>query len=244
MKKFIVANWKMCGRVESSKIWAQKIIARQIPAEREVVVCPPTALLSILKDALGESAVKLGGQDCHAKDEGAYTGETSAQLLKDLGCEYVIVGHSERRSYQMENNEIVRAKAICAIKTGLIPVICIGETGKQRENGKTLEVIKQQIAESVPDEAGFGNFLLAYEPVWAIGSGKLPTMDEIKQVHEAIKTSISERKKIDAAGVYVLYGGSVKPDNAADILGLSSVSGVLVGGASLNADDFYKIILG
>lgn len=234
----------MYGGIESSQIWTKKIIAgqEQIPVSREVVVCPPAALLSLLKGALENSKIKLGGQDCHAKTEGAYTGETSAKLLKDVGCEYVIVGHSERRSYAGESNEIVCAKAACAIKTGLIPVICIGETLEQREKGRTLEVIRQQIAESVPDEAISSNFLLAYEPVWAIGSGKLPTMDEINQVHVAIKTGVAERKKVDKAGVYVLYGGSVKPDNAGEILKLDSVSGVLVGGASLNADDFCSIL--
>lgn len=235
----------MYGSIESSKIWAEKILSQgKIPSGREVIVCPPASLLPILRDALGGSQIKLGGQDCHIKEDGAYTGETSAKLLKDVGCKYVIVGHSERRNYQQESNEIVCGKAACAIKNGLIPVICIGETLKQRENRETLEVIRQQIAESIPDTAGSGNFLLAYEPVWAIGSGKLPTMDEITQVHQAIRTTVSERKKIDAAEVYVLYGGSVKPDNAGEILNLTSVSGVLVGGASLNADDFYKIILG
>jgi triosephosphate isomerase (TIM) len=245
MKKFIVANWKMCGGIESSRIWAEKILSHgQIPADKEAVVCPPDALLTTLKDLLSNSRIKLGGQDCHFKDEGAYTGETSAKLLKDVGCEYVIVGHSERRNYLKESNETVRDKAANAIKNGLIPIICIGETAGEREKGRTIKVIREQIAGSIPDEAGSGNFLLAYEPVWAIGSGKLPTMDEINEVHTAIKTDVSERKKIDAAEVYVLYGGSVKPDNAGEILRLSSVSGVLVGGASLNADDFYKIILG
>ena len=234
----------MFGGIETSKLWAEKILSYGLPAGREAVVCPPDALLTTLKSALGNSKVKLGGQDCHAKEEGAYTGETSARLLKDVGCGYVIVGHSERRNYLKESNETVRDKAVCAIKNALIPIICIGETAGERDKGKTLEVIREQIAGSIPDEAGSGNFLLAYEPVWAIGSGKLPTMDEINEVHTAIKTSVSERKKIDAAEVYVLYGGSVKPDNASAILRLDSVSGVLVGGASLNADDFYKIILG
>lgn len=235
----------MHGSIESCKNWAKEITDHgNIPVGKEVVVCPPSSLLTTLNNELGNSGIKLGGQDCHLKTEGAYTGETSAKLLKDVGCEYVIVGHSERRAYQQESNETVSFKASCAIKNGLIPIICIGETGTQRENGKTLEVIRQQIVESVPDEASSGNFLLAYEPVWAIGSGKLPTTDEINQVHTAIKTAVSERKKIDTAEVYVLYGGSVKADNAGEILGISSVSGVLVGGASLKADDFYKIILG
>lgn len=235
----------MYGSVASSGIWAEKIInLGKIPAGSEVVVCPSAPLLTMLKNALVNSSIKLGGQDCHAEDEGAYTGETSAKLLRDIGCEYVIAGHSERRNYQQEGNETVRFKSASAIKNGLIPIICIGETSGERQSGKTLEVIRQQIAESLPDEAGSGNFLLAYEPVWAIGSGKLPTLDEITEVNQAIKAAVYERKKIDAAEVYVLYGGSVKADNADEILRLDSVSGVLVGGASLNADDFYKIIMG
>lgn len=245
MKKIIVANWKMCGNIESSKVWAQNILSLlpTIPVNTQVVVCPPAPLLSLLKSSLSGSQIHLGGQDCHFQPEGAYTGETSAKLLKDVGCEYVIVGHSERRNYCQETSEMVRAKAACAIKIGLIPIICIGETLEQRANGNTLPVITQQIEESIPDDATAGNFILAYEPVWAIGSGNLPTMDEIKQVHSAIIASVSKRKAIDINEVYVLYGGSVKPDNAGEILALSNVSGLLVGGASLNANDFCKIIL-
>ena len=244
MKKIIVANWKMCGDIESSKVWTQNILSLlpNIPVDTQVVVCPPAPLLPLLKDALNGLQIHLGGQDCHHQSEGAYTGETSAKLLKDVGCEYVIVGHSERRNYCQETSEMVRTKAARAIKTGLIPIICIGETAEQRAAGKTLAVINQQIEESIPDEATLGNFILAYEPVWAIGSGNLPTMDEIKQVHSSIIANVSKHKAIDIAEVYVLYGGSVKPDNAGEILALSEVSGVLVGGASLNANDFCKII--
>ncbi len=245
MKKTIVANWKMCGTPESTKLWAQEFSSKSanIPTNNKIVVCPPAGLINLLKNALTENKPDLGGQDCHAQPEGAYTGETSAELLKSLGCEYVIVGHSERRTNSNETSETVRQKASRAIKSGLIPIICIGETSKQRENGKTLEIINQQIEESLPFEANSNNFILAYEPVWAIGSGKLPTMDEIKQVHSAIINNVARRIAIDVAKVCVLYGGSVKPDNAGEILSLPEVSGVLVGGASLKAEDFVKIVM-
>jgi triosephosphate isomerase len=245
MKKIIVANWKMCGTIESSTVWAEEVVSRfsKVSAEAEVIVCPPAPLLSLLKNCLSGSQVHLGGQDCHVQAEGAYTGEVSANLLKNVGCEYVIIGHSERRAYCNESNDMVSLKAARAINTGLIPIICIGETGEQRAHGDTLSVITQQIEESVPDEAREGNFILAYEPVWAIGSGKLPTIDEIKQVHTAIITAASERTGVDIEQISVLYGGSVKPDNAGEILKLAEVSGVLVGGASLKADDFIKIIV-
>ncbi len=245
MGKIIVANWKMCGDTASSKKWTENILAdsSKFPSGSTVVVCPPAPLLPIINYALRGSAIKLGGQDCHFQQEGAYTGETSAKLLKDIGCGYVIVGHSERRAGCGETDAIVNAKAASAIKNGLIPIICIGETQVQRENGETIEVINRQITESIPDVAAYGNFILAYEPVWAIGSGKIPSMDEIQQVHNAIITSVSKRSAIDIGGVYVLYGGSVKPANAREILALDNVAGVLVGGASLDENDFAKIIM-
>ncbi len=245
MKKIIVANWKMNGSSESTKKWAQDfmLLIPEVPYGVEAVACPPAPLIPLLNYLMDSSEVKLGAQDCHAKPEGAFTGETSAELLKDIGCGYVIVGHSERRTYNSESNEIVSAKASSAIKSGLIPIICIGETKEQRDRGDTIKVINQQIDESLPKEAGIGNFILAYEPVWAIGSGNLPTMDEIKQVHDAIIARVSKSIAIETSKVYVLYGGSVKADNAGEILALSNVSGVLVGGASLNGQDFCKIIL-
>ena len=244
MMKIIVANWKMHGDIESSRIWTKDILQNmsKTPSNTQVVVCPPAPLLPLLNYALHGSQIKLGGQDCYSQIEGAYTGEISAKLLKDIGCEYVIVGHSERRNYFKETNELVRAKAQQAIKTGIMPIICIGETEQERAAGKTLPVIEQQIKESIPSEAQKGNFILAYEPVWAIGSGNLPTMDEIKEVHTVITKNVSKLKTIDITDVCVLYGGSVKSGNAGEILALANVSGVLVGGASLNADEFFRII--
>lgn len=244
MKKYIVANWKMYGTPESTKNWAQQFLTLfpEIPDTISAIVCPPATLLAFLKEAVSGSQIHLGGQDCHTQKEGAYTGGISASMLKDAGCEYVIVGHSERRAYCNESNDIVREKSARAINTGLIPIICIGETQEQRASGKTIAIINQQIDESIPNEASAGNFILAYEPIWAIGSGNIPTINEIKQVHAAIITAVFKRTGVDIENISVLYGGSVKPDNAGEILAIDEVSGVLVGGASLKADDFCKII--
>lgn len=245
MKKIIVANWKMNGTPESVSLWAKDFITEcgRISGA-EVVVCPPYPLLPLMKSALAGSHIHIGGQDCHYQPDGAYTGEVSARILKAVGCKYVIVGHSERRAYCNESNDIVRSKAARAINTGLIPIICIGETLEQRDRGETMTVISQQIEQSVPSEAASGNFIVAYEPVWAIGSGKIPTLDEIKQVHSAILTGVFKQTNVDIAQIPVLYGGSVKPDNAKEIMALEGVSGVLVGGASMKAGDFCKIVVG
>lgn len=252
MNKTVIANWKMNGNSKTSKEWASEVCDyfSSHDTDAEIVVCPPFPLLPLLKNCFDGCSTRvpihLGGQDCHMESKGAYTGDTSADLLKDVGCRYVIVGHSERRSYAGESNDLVRQKAVAAIKAGVIPVICIGETQQQREEGETMAVIARQINESVPVDAAIGHFILAYEPVWAIGSGNVPTMDEIKEVHLAIVKKVSEhvraKNAVDIAEISVLYGGSVKPDNAGEIMALENVAGVLVGGASLKADDFCKII--
>ncbi len=246
MTKIIVANWKMCGSPESAKLWAVSFLPAlsKLKTANKIIVCPPAPLISQLKNELTGSIVKIGAQNCHFQPEDAYTGEICASLLKACGCEYVIVGHSERRSYFNETNEIVRRKAARAIKIGLTPIICIGESEEQKNSGKTIEVINQQLAESIPSEAKSGDFIVAYEPVWAIGSGKIPSLEEIKQVHQAILTNISSSMAIDIKKISVLYGGSVKADNAKDIMAMPEVSGVLVGGASLKADEFVKIVAG
>lgn len=249
MAKLYIANWKMCGEPAMALQWAEamvRLLGATWQGEKQVVVCPPAPLLPLLKSALSASSIALGGQNCHAQPEGAYTGEISAPLLRAVGCDYVLVGHSERRALCGETSEIVRQKAARAIASGLIPVICIGETAQQRAEGQTLEVIQQQIDESLPEGASAQHFVLAYEPVWAIGSGKVPTLDEIAQVHAAIIAHVAQRiglaSPAEIGQVTVLYGGSVKPDNAKDILAVAGVSGVLVGGASLKADDFYTIV--
>lgn len=199
----------------------------------QVIICPPAILLDGVAQACAGSRVKWGGQDCHASKEGAFTGNISAPMLKDAGCDYVIVGHSERRQHHGETSAEVSRKAAAAIGCGLIPVICVGETAEERSSGAAEAVVLRQLKESIPDAAG--HFLLAYEPVWAIGSGKTPTARDIAQMHAHIATTVAARAP-------VLYGGSVKAANAAEILAIQGVSGVLVGGASLVAEEFCDII--
>ncbi len=234
---YIIGNWKMHGHRELAEGLLASV-ASAAPAEgATVVVCPPAVLVSAVVATLKGSSVKVGGQDCHHEAEGAFTGDTSAVMLKQMGCRYVIVGHSERRQYHQETSADVNGKAAQAMASGLIPVICIGETLAEREAGQAQAVVEKQIMESIP--SGNGQFLLAYEPVWAIGSGKTPTVLDIRQMHSHIRQVISGHKGTQAA---VLYGGSVKAANAAEILGTEGVSGVLVGGASLKADEFCGII--
>jgi triosephosphate isomerase len=183
----------------------------------------------------------LGGQDCHTEQSGAHTGNISADMLQDMGCEYVIVGHSERRSYQNESSNLISQKAAAAHDAGLISIICIGETEEENEAGKTLEVLKKQISESIPESATPENTIIAYEPVWAIGTGKTPTIDDIASTHEAIRKYI-QIKIGNSDSVLILYGGSVNPSNARDILKLEDVDGALVGGASLKIEQFTSII--
>lgn len=251
MKKTIVANWKMYGDSASAKAWVDSFRAllpttnNQQPTTK-IIVCPPTPLLATLKTAVADLPISLGGQDCHYEKEGAWTGDISADLLKDIGCEFVIIGHSERRNNYAETNEIVNKKASYAITIGLVPIICIGETAIERANGQTIEVLKKQITESIPKNAIETNFILAYEPIWAIGSGNVPTMDEIKTVHEAILLAtskhISGNRGLASDNILLLYGGSVKAENAKEIMQVQGVSGVLVGGASLKAEEFFKIV--
>jgi triosephosphate isomerase len=243
-KKIIVANWKMYGSPEMAKNWVQEVrgfLSVNSCVAVDIIVCPPAPLLYLLKNELAGLLIQLGGQDCHMQAEGAYTGEISADLLKSVGAEYVLVGHSERRINNLESNEIICRKAARAMQSGLIPIICIGETAEQRASGKTIEVLHKQIVESIPQEAKKSNFILAYEPIWAIGSGKVPTSAEIKSAHEAIISTTMKHTGLACGDVCVLYGGSVKSENAGEILAIAGVAGVLVGGASLVAGEFYKI---
>lgn len=244
MQKIVVGNWKMHG--DSAMALA---LSRSISAEAErlsphvqVVVCPPATLIAQVAHQISGMDVMIGGQDCHIQPQGAFTGDISAPMLKAAGCSHVIIGHSERRQYHHETNGDVRNKAVTAIKTGLIPIICIGESLAEREAGKARTVVGAQIKECVPDEADDGNFILAYEPVWAIGSGKTPTIDDIGQMHAYIVSVASKQTGLAASQIRVLYGGSVKPDNARQIMITEGVSGVLVGGASLKAEDFCRIM--
>ena len=206
----------------------------------ELLVCPPATLIGLISEALQGSPVRLGAQDCHPDDAGAHTGDVSAVMLADLGCRYVIVGHSERRTDHHETSALVCAKAKAAQRAGVTPIVCVGETWAEREAGRTAAVVTQQVRESVPEESTPENLVVAYEPVWAIGSGRTPTTAQVEEVHGLIRRELSARVG-EPAGVRLLYGGSVKPVNARELLAVANVNGALIGGASLNADDFLAI---
>lgn len=209
----------------------------------DVAICPPATLIRSVSEALEGSMISTGGQDCHAEASGAYTGDISAEMLRDSGASYVIVGHSERRHFHGESNALVRAKAMAAQRASLCAVICIGESESERQDGVTLEVIVRQLRESIPDEAPADLTIIAYEPVWAIGSGRTPSDEEIAEVHLAIRQDLVARfGQEGAAPIRILYGGSLKPSNACSILALKHVDGGLVGQASLKARDFLGII--
>lgn len=236
----IVGNWKMNGLradLEQAREVAASLAGRRAA---RVGICPPATLLAAMGQALKGSAVLTGGQDCHAEAAGAFTGDISAQMLADAGARLVIVGHSERRQYHGERDEAVAAKALAAVGAGLEPIICVGETFEERQAGRTLEVVSRQVAESVPEALAGRAFAVAYEPIWAIGTGLTPTPAEIEAAHAAIRLALGVR----GAQAPILYGGSVKPANAAEILKVAEVGGALVGGASLKAADFLAIIAG
>jgi triosephosphate isomerase (TIM) len=237
MKKIIVANWKMHGlsAMALPLIEAALVQAKQCSAHAEVILCPPATLIAQLAQRLSGTIVKIGGQDCHKELQGAFTGDISASMLVDAGCSHVIIGHSERRQHYGESSATVAQKATAAINAGLIPIICVGETLDERTSGQAETTVGQQIKESVPKDVQFGKIILAYEPVWAIGSGKIPSTDDIRQMHGFIHSVVS-------GPTCVLYGGSVKSDNAASIMAIEGVSGVLVGGASLKTEEFCEII--
>lgn len=212
---------------------------RQGGSACDLLVCPPATLLTGVADAVG-AGVAVGGQDCHADASGAHTGDVSAEMLADIGCRYVIVGHSERRADHNESDAQVRAKAEAAHRAGLVAIVCIGETADQRDAGQAIEVVERQLAGSLPPAADAANIVLAYEPVWAIGTGRTATPGEVAEIHASIRAWLKGLVQ-DSDGVRVLYGGSVKPGNAAELLAVDNVNGALVGGASLKAADFLAI---
>ncbi|MCB4454538.1 triose-phosphate isomerase [Leisingera sp. McT4-56] len=241
-RKLAAGNWKMNGTGASLAELAALAESHGAPAA-DILICPPATLLSRAADTAQGSAVAIGGQGCHANASGAHTGDLSAALLKDAGASAVILGHSERRADHGETDAQVCAKAEAAIGEGLIAVICIGETLAEREAGDTLKVVGTQLAGSVPANATGGNTVIAYEPVWAIGTGKVPTLEQIAEVHDFLRAELSSRFGAETAdSIRLLYGGSVKPSNAAEIFAVSNVDGALVGGASLKAADFSPII--
>lgn len=212
------------------------------PAGRaEIVICPPATLLMAAAEICEGTSILLGGQDCHPDQSGAFTGDISAEMLKDAGAVYVIVGHSERRTGHLETNETVRIKASAALRGGLVPIICVGETGPEREAGEAHAIVQAQLAGSIPVEACPGSIVIAYEPVWAIGSGLTPTPKDIASMHRLIRTELDARRRGQGSETRILYGGSVKPANAPELMGIENVDGALVGGASLVAADFLAI---
>lgn len=240
-KPLIIGNWKMNGLVSEATKLTQSLLA-SMPDKAEIVLCPPFTLLSHLQKIIQNSGLKLGAQDCHEQSKGAFTGSVSAAMLQDVGCEYVLIGHSERRTLHHEVSSLVASKAKAAYEASLKAVICIGETLEQYEAGQTIEIVQQQLQESIPQSAHADNTVIAYEPVWAIGTGLVPTLQQIQEVHQAIQQKIEALFPNSSTPWKILYGGSVKPQNAAEILALPSVNGALVGGASLDNDQFLAII--
>jgi triosephosphate isomerase (TIM) len=242
-RALVAGNWKMNGTTAMLK--EPRLLAgmlRDVKLKCDVLVCPPATLVRRVKSVMKGSRIRVGGQDCHWNASGAHTGDISAEMLKDAGCTAVIVGHSERRTNHGEQDETVAKKAEAALATGLIAVVCIGETLEERKAGKALDVITRQLNASLPQGAASANTVVAYEPVWAIGTGLTPTVAEIAEVHTHIRQLLAEGHGEDGANFRILYGGSVKPANAAELMGADNVNGALVGGASLKAADFIGII--
>jgi triosephosphate isomerase len=246
VRPLIAGNWKMNGlRASLGEIAALKegVASGGLDRGADIMVCPPATLIGAMAQAVDGSPVRIGGQDCHEKASGAYTGNISAQMLADAGASAVILGHSERRSMHGERDSDVAAKAVAAHQAALLAIICIGETAGERRLGLALDVIGRQLKGSLPKGAGAANTVIAYEPVWAIGTGLTPTTADIAEVHTFIRSRLGDLLGSSVAGeTRILYGGSVKPGNAAEILTIDGVDGALVGGASLLAKDFLGII--
>lgn len=241
MKKLAAGNWKMNGASGSlSEVAA--LLAQQPDPACEMLLCPPATLISRMAEVARGTALKVGGQDCHAKASGAHTGDIAAAMLADAGATHVILGHSERRADHGEKDADVRAKAEAAIAAGLIAIVCVGETEAERDAGQTLDVVGRQLVGSVPDGVSSAQLVIAYEPVWAIGTGRTPSLAEIAEVHAFLRARLVARLGQDGEGVRLLYGGSVKPSNATEIFAVPDVDGALVGGASLKAADFGAIV--
>lgn len=238
--KLIAGNWKMNGLRADGVTLAGELAQRARAAKGatalhcELLICPPATLLSPVHETIAGSGIALGGQDCHAAPKGAFTGDVSAEMLADSGCAYVILGHSERRHGHGETDVDIRAKLAAAGRAGLKPILCVGETQQQRQAGQAIAVVSAQLMGSIPDGVASDGLVIAYEPVWAIGTGLSCALDDIAQIHAAIRARMAPTTRI-------LYGGSVNPTNAAGILALTDVDGALVGGASLDAESFWAI---
>ena len=244
LRPLVAGNWKMNGLTEAVTV-LDDIAAGYGPDLKdavELLVCPPATLVALFAETARLTAIAIGGQDCHAEDAGAHTGDIAAPMLADLGATHVIVGHSERRAHHGESDAAVRAKARAAMRTHLIPIVCVGETRAQREAGDAIDVVTQQLRGSLPEDATGPTAIIAYEPIWAIGTGLVPSPSDIAEMHAAIRRElVAIVRPGEAAGIRILYGGSVKPSNAAELLAIANVDGALVGGASLVAADFLGI---
>jgi triosephosphate isomerase len=241
-RPLVAGNWKMNG-LKASRTELEKIIqgAKSGSFACDLMICPPVTLLENFAAAAQGSPVAVGGQDCHAKPSGAFTGDISAEMLKDAGARAVIVGHSERRTVHKETDADVKAKAGAAARAGLVAILCIGETQEERQAGATLARIERQLDGSLPDSFDEQKLVIAYEPVWAIGSGLTPTPKDVAEVHGFIRERLIKASSRAGAAISILYGGSVKPANAKELMGVPDVNGALVGGASLKAEDFLGI---
>src|SRR3954454_20597194 len=243
IRPLIAGNWKMNGLKSSvAEFEAMLAGAAAVALKADLLVCPPVTLLDAFADkARGSKTLSLGAQDCHPQPSGAHTGDISAEMLADAGARAIIVGHSERRADHGETDVLVRQKAEAAWRAGLTAIVCIGETQHQRDQGQTLDICGGQLNVSLPDGARSDNLVVAYEPVWAIGTGLTPTVGDVEQIHGFLRACLIARFKGEGARVRILYGGSVKPSNARELMAVANVNGALVGGASLKAADFLAI---
>ena len=243
IKPLVAGNWKMNGlEAGLSELRTMKnAFLNGLDAETDALICVPATLLDRAAQIAKGSPLAIGGQDCHANDSGAHTGDISAAMLKDAGAGHVIVGHSERRTDHGESNETVKAKTVAAHRNGLVAIVCIGELESERRGGTTLQVLTEQLAGSLPDGITAKDTVIAYEPVWAIGTGLTPTAADVAEAHAHIRAELTKRFPSEAPKIRILYGGSVKPSNAVELLAVLNVDGALVGGASLKAGDFLGI---
>ena len=245
IRHLIAGNWKMNGLKSSlAEFEAMREGAAAVAAKADLLVCPPASLIAGFADKAKGSKLAVGAQDCHPKASGAHTGDLSAEMLADAGASAIIVGHSERRADHGETDALVRQKAEAAWRAGLTAIVCVGETQAQRDSGQTLDICGGQLGGSLPDGSTSANLVVAYEPVWAIGTGLTPTVKDVEQVHGFIRSVLTDRFKAEGAKIRILYGGSVKPSNAAELMAVANVNGALVGGASLKASDFLAIAAG
>ena len=242
MSLLIAGNWKMNGlKTQLTQIDELMAMLEDYKSKSKILICPPATLLSSLSEK-GKGQILVGGQDCHHAEKGAYTGDISASMLKNIGAEYVIVGHSERREGHAETDKLVAQKVIQAQQAKLTAIICVGENLQERKSGHAIQVVSEQLRDSLPKSCEVNNTVIAYEPIWAIGTGLTPKTTEIEEIHKMIRDFLLNRFQEEGRKIRILYGGSVNPQNASDILSLDHVNGALVGGASLKATDFFKII--